>query len=189
MINPAAEAVSLVGAHFEPVPAWKGRVRVVAEDHPDDDNVIVTRVDSTHPRRVRRSRLLSRHYRLRRGVPERTTGGWLRYPPVADAPRGCCLNCDAGRTVELAMDDNPHPGFGVLALYRDDLILAAVGADDTGPSREQAVEAFRVAEFERIAAAGPDGDWQIHVYGATDTVIYQRHGTRRWVCIEKAMAL
>lgn len=169
----------LVGAHFEPNPYWKGRVRVVAEDH--GDTLIVTRTDGRYRRRVQRKRLLSSKYSLKRGAPEETPQGWLKYPALTERPHSGCLHCGS-KPLVMPLDANPHPGFGGVTLYRD-------GEYVTSPdiSRDEEVENFVVQDFEDIAAGDPDHDWQMRVDGPLSDQTYQRHGDGLWVCIEKGM--
>lgn len=168
---------SLVGAHFEPNPYWKGRVRVVAEDH--GDQLVVTRTNGRYRRTVQRKRLLSARYRLKRGVPERTDGGWLKYPALTQRPHSGCLHC-VPKPLTMPLDANPHPGFGGVSLYRDGCLMEAI-------YREDEADRFVVQDFEDIAAGDPDHDWTMKVDGPMSDQAYQRHGEGLWVCIEKGM--
>lgn len=72
-------------------------------------------------------------------------------------------------------------GFGLGALTKDDAIVWAeetqlVQFDD---------DVLTGADAEKIAAGDPDHDWRIVIDGPIVKYVYQRHGTGRWVLIEK----
>lgn len=176
--SPSTESIGevLIGAEFEGA-SWRRpvrRFRVVK----DGDMVTVESVHGAKRRRTMpRKRLLSAQYRLKHLAP----GPDGLIPAWPGSRMGGCLNCGP-RPDELPMDCNPHPGFGMLALYRD-------GEYVHGPdiSDEHEVEAYRVQDHEDIAAGDPDHDWRIRIDGPLSDAVYQRHGEARWVLIEKGL--
>lgn len=176
--------MTLVGAHFEPKKWWEGPVRIVVEDD-GGDVVRTTRKDGRYPRTIKRARLLSSAYRAKRGVPTPAPdGGWQKYPSVAEPPHNGCRHCPP-KPIVMPLDANPHPGFGMVTLYRDGEYVKSAGEREDGYHSDELVDSFTVQQFEDIAAQDPDHDWQMWVNGPMSDATYQRHSASEWVCIEK----
>lgn len=69
-------------------------------------------------------------------------------------------------------------GFGSASLRRDG---AYVWSEDEWPDGPY----MTGEEAERLAAADPEHDWKIALYGPLQSSVYQRQGAGRWVLIER----
>ena len=69
-------------------------------------------------------------------------------------------------------------GFGSASVTRDgECIWEESPGDEEGDYHD-------VAHFERLAAADPDHDWQITMYGPLWGSTYQRHDEQMWVLVD-----
>jgi hypothetical protein len=167
----------LTGAEFEGA-KWQRPVRRfrVVEDR--GDHLMVESVRGPkRRRRLARKRLLSSFYRLKHLPP----GPDGMVPAWPGSLMGGCLCCGP-RPEVLALDSNPHPGFGGLTLYRDGEFVQAPDI-----SRDEEVEAYCVQDHEDIAAGDPDHDWRIRIDAPMWDGVFQRHSEGRWVLIEKGI--
>lgn len=73
-------------------------------------------------------------------------------------------------------------GFGWAALTKDE---ATVWSENTGDIDRHDDDALNGADAEKIASGDPGHDWRIVIDGPLAKYVYQRHGTGRWVLIER----
>lgn len=71
-------------------------------------------------------------------------------------------------------------GFGDAMLLRDGRAVWSEG-DHCGPDGDL----MTGAEAEQLAAADPDHDWRIRIYGPLCEAEWQRHGPGEWVQIAR----
>ncbi len=98
-------------------------------------------------------------------------GEWSKLPSIGPVRTGCL--CCPPRPEAAPMNYEPHPGFGLLSLYRD-----GEGVGDREWDWDTTVQ-----DFEEIAAGNPDHDWRFEVYGPLGGVTYQRHGEAEWYAV------
>lgn len=99
--------------------------------------------------------------------------------PLEFAPRACL--CCPPRPITVAMDVDPHPGFGGCDLSKDgeryyDYSLTIYSMEP---------DVMLMQDFEDIAAGDPDHDWRLAIHGPMYGCVYQRHGEMEWVMVEK----
>ena len=99
--------------------------------------------------------------------------------PIGQVRSGC-LNCPP-KPATLELLSQPHPGFGIVYLKRDGELVYPFGDDTTF---EEETERY-AQEYEDIAVRDPDHDWRLEIHGPLGGVIYQRHGEKEWVAVEK----
>jgi len=101
---------------------------------------------------------------------------WNKLPPV---DLGCnpCLHCPDPLPV-LDLESRVAVGFGDAHVERDSEIVWYEG------NREYE-DCITVAQVEEKAAKDPDHDWRIVKFGPLHGEVYQRHGDKQWVCIER----
>jgi hypothetical protein len=86
----------------------------------------------------------------------------------------CCSS-----VAEVAhMDMGIAVGFGMATVTRDGELV-----HDGEREYSQGREPWTVADAEKAAAADPDHDWQIELYGPLHGETYQRHEAGRWVLV------
>ena len=89
-------------------------------------------------------------------------------------PQVCNCCPPRPRTVPLRYD--PHPGFGGVSLERDGEVVWATYT----PGRSRTF-----ITFENRAKVDPDHDWRVRVEGPLYGLVYQRHGPKEWVAVER----
>lgn len=101
---------------------------------------------------------------------------WTKHPQID--PKDLHIGCPHCSTADLEapMDLLIGVGFGCSYVTRDGDEIRDCEEDDA-----------RVSEIEAMAAADPDHDWRIHRHGPLHEEVFQRHGPRKWVCIESGM--
>jgi len=104
---------------------------------------------------------------------------WLKLEPLEFAPQAC-LTCPP-RPIKVNMTYDPHPGFGGCYLKKDGEFHTDYFLDIE--STEKDIMYFQ--DFENIAAKDPDHDWRLEVHGPLYGCVYQRHGEKEWVMVEK----
>lgn len=100
--------------------------------------------------------------------------GVVLLPPIGPVRSGCG-NCPP-KPQKLDLRQSYSPGFGIVYLTRDG---EQVLSDEAGR------RPFRGARAEKLAAADPEHDWRIEVHGPLGGAVYQRHGEREWVAVER----
>lgn len=100
--------------------------------------------------------------------------GWTKLPPLDFAPRACL--CCPPRAIRVPLRTNPHPGFGGVSLLRD-------GENVETTSIPERSRTF--IHYENVASKDPDHDWRVRVDGPLYGCVYQRHGAKEWVMVEK----
>lgn len=100
---------------------------------------------------------------------------WTKMPGLPGRTNPCA-NCPP-IPATLPLDCWIAVGFGGAGVSRD-------GASVWNYSEHEEV-AWTVADAEAVAAADPNHDWRIAYYGPLHEEVYQRHGPREWVLIEK----
>lgn len=84
--------------------------------------------------------------------------------------------CGCGSRDEHArMTEMPHPGFGGVSFVKD------------GDGVAELHEGATFADYEKIAAADPEHDWRIYIYGPLADYTYQRQGEATWALVEQGM--
>lgn len=103
---------------------------------------------------------------------------WEKLPAL-EGTHGGCLNCGP-RPSLFPMDGRIAVGFGDASLTRDgEHVWSEDGREwDDCMTGEQA---------EALAAADPDHDWRISLFGPMSGREYQRHGTREWALVSQDM--
>lgn len=99
---------------------------------------------------------------------------WTKLPALEHV-RNACLCCP-DRPVRVPLRTNPHPGFGCVSLERDGEIVR---------SWYRYEDSRTFITFEKRAKADPDHDWRVRVDGPMYGVVYQRHGPKEWVAVER----
>lgn len=104
--------------------------------------------------------------------------------PPCTKPHIGCLVCGGGEMIKQAdgtfiasLDTVIYGGFGGWTIYRDAKVYyfpPTNKADDDCP---------RLAEFEAMAEADPDHDWQAVLNLPMRDAVYQRQGEGKWVLI------
>lgn len=105
---------------------------------------------------------------------------WEKLPAIEQKNvRTACLCC--GTPAAVFPDDGIIAvGFGCAQLTRDgDLVWE----EPQGPDDEE--EFMTGAQAEELAAADPDHDWRIMIYGPLSGRTYQRHAPGSWVMVEQ----
>lgn len=102
---------------------------------------------------------------------------WEKLPPI-ETPSMACLACGAPHTV-FPTDARIAIGFGSATLEKDGAVMFSEDGRewDDCMSGEQA---------EEMAAADPDHDWRISLYGPLSGRVYQRHDAGEWVLVEQS---
>lgn len=108
------------------------------------------------------------------------TQAWKKEPAIK-GKHGGCLNCGP-RPSLLPPDGLIAVGFGYAGLHRDDEPIYTEPNDPDGDD-----EHMTGSKAEELAAADPDHDWRIVLYGPLSGRTYQRHATGEWVLIEQSM--
>lgn len=101
---------------------------------------------------------------------------WTKQPAIQGTVGGCLI-CGPRPSV-FPPDGVIAVGFGSAALTRDGEVIY----DEAEAENEKYMTG---AEAEQIAAADPDHDWQISLYGPLSGRTYQRHGPGEWALIEQ----
>lgn len=99
---------------------------------------------------------------------------WAKLPPLEHVHSGC-LNC-GGKPIKVPLRYNPHPGFGASILTRD------------GEAVEFQVDyekSTTFIHFENVAKRDPDHDWRVFSDGPMVGFVWQRHGPKEWVAVER----
>lgn len=100
---------------------------------------------------------------------------WTKLQPFSGPVHRGCLNCSHVYDV-APMDLVISVGFGCAEVTRDEIVIFSDRmADDADHA---------LSEFEALAAADPDHDWRVVLYGPLHGEVYQRHETGRWVLVE-----
>lgn len=98
---------------------------------------------------------------------------WKKLPAI-EATYGGCLNCGP-RPNFFPANGMIAIGFGYAGLHRNrEPVYIEPSDSDTYMTGAQA---------EVIAAADPDHDWQIVIWGPLSSRTYQRHGPDEWALI------
>jgi hypothetical protein len=134
-------------------------------------------------------------------------------PPLTSGQGGCL--CCPSKPIQMEMDAQPHPGFGMLSLtlngdtpewwneYCDvSRSVYVPGGWETLRTRdggtveyfsgdwwiERPSDGVTLGEIEEaVAESGLTGDWRLCIYGAMTEYTYQRHGPGNWVLVGKGM--
>lgn len=105
---------------------------------------------------------------------------WEKKPGLAAG--GFQSNCLSGgpQPLALPLEAELSVGFGSCTVMKDETCLyqEQPGANDDPP---------RLQQFEDLAKADPDHDWQVNFHGAMSEETYQRHGDGLWVLVEKGI--
>lgn len=97
--------------------------------------------------------------------------------PVIEGNAGGCACCPPART-QLCAATRIAVGFGYAALTKDgDVIWQEQGQDWE--------DCMTVAQAEELAAADPDHDWRIELYGPLRGRLYQRQGDGQWMLVQQ----
>ena len=88
-----------------------------------------------------------------------------------------CLNCSTA-ALEAPMDMVVAVGFGSATVTKDNELIYDENFWDENK------EYPTVLHFEKMAEKDPDHDWRIEKYGPLHNETFQRHGPKKWVCIE-----
>jgi hypothetical protein len=99
---------------------------------------------------------------------KKSESSFERLPPLKDE----------GAVVLLSLDARIGAGFGVAKLLRDGEV---VWEDNIHMAWE---ELKTVAEAESMAAADPEHDWRVLMYGPLSGATWQRQDVERWVLVE-----
>lgn len=104
-------------------------------------------------------------------------------------PHGC-LNCEAAGAIPITFppDGLIAVGFGSATCTKDgQLVLEEpqLSYDDDGEPIEEEQDYPTGADAEKLAAADPDHDWRISLYGPMSGRVYQRQGAGNWVLVEQ----
>lgn len=103
---------------------------------------------------------------------------WTRLPAI-EGTYGGCLKCGPRPSV-FEPDAVIAVGFGAAFVTRDGgQVYYEPRSDDPG------AEYLTGEGAEAMAAADPDHDWRIHLYGPLSGRVYQRHEPGQWVLIEQ----
>ena len=110
-------------------------------------------------------------------MSDKQTTGWQRLPPIPGKMKGC-LCC--GRVADVFPPEAPIcVGFGVASLTKNG---ATIWTED--PNAESEEDWMTGAQAEATAAADPDQDWRIVIYGPLSGRTYQRHDGV-WALVEQ----
>lgn len=102
---------------------------------------------------------------------------WTKLQPFSGPVHRGCLN--GSDVYDVApMDLVISFGFGAAEVTKDDAEIYANYTSDDDDDDHQ------LSEFEALAAADPDHDWRVVLYGPLHGEIYQRHEAGRWVLVE-----
>jgi hypothetical protein len=109
---------------------------------------------------------------------------WTKLPPLDGKPNPCA-HCPPILPT-IALDAIIAVGFGDAHVECDgeEVWREPASPPDEG-SEDEAVEYWEVRDAEIAAAADPDHDWRIVLYGPLHGEVYQRHGPGEWVLVEK----
>ncbi len=110
------------------------------------------------------------------------SGEWEKRPALDGRPNPCLCCPPIPSTLPLKAIiavgfGDAHASCGGRVVYREP--TSHVEAD------VPQVEYWNVWKVEKLAAADPDHDWQIVLFGPLHGEVYQRHGKREWSLIEK----
>lgn len=102
----------------------------------------------------------------------------FKKEPQIDSKDLCvgCLNCSTA-ALEAPMGMIIAVGFGSSYVMKDDECIYD----------EQLVKDgnyWTVEDVEKLAEKEPDHDWRIKKHGPLHGETFQRHGPKKWVCIE-----
>lgn len=104
---------------------------------------------------------------------------WQKLPPLDGRanPCGCCPPIPAKAHMEKII----AVGFGSADVTRDgEVVLDGERAYQTG-----ADDLVSFAHAEGLAAADPDHDWRVTLFGPLHGEVYQRQGPGEWVLVGK----
>jgi hypothetical protein len=98
--------------------------------------------------------------------------------PASTPEKPMACSCCTQREATLSAESRIAVGFGVAVLTKDGKTVWRERGHDWR-------ECMTVAEAEALAAAQPQRDWRIVLYGPLHGEIYQRRGDMNWVLIEQ----
>jgi hypothetical protein len=102
---------------------------------------------------------------------------WKKLEPLKRVAPNPCLNCPDPPD-SLPLNAIIAVGFGTTIVSKDGRQIF----DGERPDDDQF---HRLEEFEKLAVADPDHDWQVVLHGPLHGETYQRHGDGLWVCVEQ----
>ena len=106
---------------------------------------------------------------------------WEKLPGLPAAPNPC--TCCAPIAATLPLDAIVAVGFGSAVVTRDgDMVLDGERAMQYAETDEEIVT---VGQAEALAAADPQHDWRIELFGPLHGETYQRQGPASWVLVER----
>lgn len=97
--------------------------------------------------------------------------------PAIVGTYGGCLNCGP-RPSFFPMTGVIAVGFGSATLSKDGQVIYEEGD-------REFEDCMTGEQAEALAAADPDHDWRIELYGPLSGRSYQRHGAGEWALIEQ----
>ncbi len=98
-------------------------------------------------------------------------------PAIEGGQPSPCLCCGP-RQSQLCEESRIAVGFGFAALTKNGEVI-------WHEDNHEWNDCMTVAQAEALAAADPDADWRIVLHGPLRGSTYQRHGTMRWILVEK----
>lgn len=102
---------------------------------------------------------------------------WEKKPAIEVGGHSCL--CCGTPTQMFPMDGWIAVGFGSASVTRDgDHVYSE-------PNDGNEDDIWTGADAEKAAALDPDHDWRIHKYAPLYEAVYQRHGEKQWVLIER----
>jgi len=102
---------------------------------------------------------------------------WKKKPAI-EGKYGGCLNCGP-RPSFFPARGRIGVGFGMASLTRDGKEVWSEKPDMPWTKLMTGMKA------EKIAAADPNHDWRIVMYGPMSGRVYQRHEAKKWAMIEQ----
>lgn len=104
---------------------------------------------------------------------------WEKHKPIA-AGGPACLCCGTP-TDMFPMEGWIAVGFGSASVTRDGQEVYSEPYDGDED------KIWTGEDAEKAAAADPDHDWRISKYAPLYDAVYQRHGEKQWVLIERGL--
>lgn len=103
---------------------------------------------------------------------------WTKLEPMKGRIVGCA-NCGY-KAAYAEMEMRIAVGFGAAYLKKDDEIIFS-------EDNKEFEDCMTIADAEILAAADPDHDWRIVLYGPMSEVEYQRHDVGKWALVRTGL--